>query len=688
MRPLHPSITFFLLLSASIVAAQTPKEQQQAILLKRMIELNHYAPRAVNDSFSAQVFSSFIEALDPQHFLFLTEDYNRLATFRLKLDEEVSGRSWGLLDAALPLYRQALKRHDSLATVTLQKPLDWNKDEIVTYTREKAPGYAASLKDLAAVWGKWLKLQLLYHAYTASEGGATPLRETLVKNEAALRKKIEKSLKAQGTDDNPAATVRDAYLAAIASAFDPHTAFFSPDEKADFESSLSTEQASFGFSVGDKDGKLIIEHLLPGGPAWKSGELHRNDQLVSLKFGTKEALDATLLSAEEVDELLAGADASVVVKVKKATGLTKELALKKEKIETEENSVKGYVLKGEKKLGYISLPDFYTTWEGGSGSGCANDVAKAIMHLKKEAIEALIVDVRYNGGGSLEEALELAGIFIEEGPLLGVKERSGKISFLKDPNRGTIYDGPMVLLVNGQSASASEMLAATLQDYNRAVIVGSASYGKATMQSIYPMDSTTSNRMVTSPNGYVKITNGKLYRLNGATAQQLGVVPDIHLPDLFDALEYKEKFLPAVLPADSVKRNAYYKPLGALPIAALAAASAGRLAAHTEFAAIKGGLKPFGDRMNGKEEAISLKPETFVKWAKSREAFEKLAALTETGSGVRFAVANHSHDAQRLQGNPYAAELNAVIMKNLQSDLYIEEAMRILADLINLKTSK
>src|SRR5437762_8924227 len=170
--------------------------------------------------------------------------------------------------------------------------------------------------------------------------------------------------------------------------------------------------------------------------------------------------------------------------------------LAKEKIETEDDIVKGYVLNGEKKIGYISLPDFYTIWEDESGSGCANDVAKEIVKLKKENIDGLILDVRYNGGGSLGEALQLTGIFIDEGPLLGEKDRNGKLVFLKDPNRGTIYDGPMVLMVNGQSASASEVLAAALQDYHRALIVGSSTYGKATMQEIFPMDTLTSKRDV------------------------------------------------------------------------------------------------------------------------------------------------------------------------------------------------
>lgn len=666
-----------------------PAAQQQAILLKRMIEKHHYAPRPVNDSFSATVFSAVVSALDPQHSLLLAEDYNRLAAHRYRLDDELQGGSWAFTDLATSLYRQGLKRKDSVINALLQKPLDLTADETITFTRDKNASYAATITELRNRWNKWLKLQLLYHAYSLQEAQTTrtTLKDIIAKNETLLRQKLKKSSGLQTGTDDPSLVVKKNYLHAVSTAFDPHSLFFSPDEKAEFQAALSTEQASFGFVVDEKEGKVVIGQLLPGGPAWKSGNLHRNDQVLQLRFGNKEPIDAGLLSAEEVEEALQTSEPLVTVKVKKANGLVEEVTLRSEKIEIEENSVKGYVIKGDKKIGYISLPDFYTTWAEESGSGCASDVAKAIVHLKKEGIDGLILDVRYNGGGSLEEALELAGIFIEEGPLLGVQDRNRKIGFLKDPNRGTIWDGPMVLLINGQSASASEMLAATLQDYNRAVIVGSTSYGKATMQAIYPMDSTTSDRMVTSSNGYVKITTGKLYRLNGGTAQQLGVVPDIHLPDPFDALEYKERFSPGALPPDSVKRNAYYKPLAALPVKELAVLSEKRVGTKPHFVAIEKGIKQYAEAINAKKQVIPLKPEAFEKWVAANEKAERELSTTAESGNALFAVINHGGDGQRLQNNAYASELNSHIIKNLQVDIYIEEALQVLKDLIS-KTSK
>ena len=257
----------------------------------------------------------------------------------------------------------------------------------------------------------------------------------------------------------------------------------------------------------------------------------------------------------------------LVLKFRKKDGTTRIVLLRKEKIENEENIVKGFVLKGEKKIGYILLPAFYTEWENESGSSCANDVAKEIVKLKKENIDGLILDVRYNGGGSLGEAMEMIGIFVDEGPLMGQKQKAEKVIYLKDPNRGTIYNGPMALMVNGQSASASEILAASLQDYNRALIVGSNTYGKATMQQMMLLDTMTNRpTQIGNAKDIVKITTGKLYRLSGETAQMNGVSPDIVLPDAFDGLDYREKFSSFALPADKVAKNAYYKPLAALPV--------------------------------------------------------------------------------------------------------------------------
>jgi len=683
---------------ASIIHAQLPKLQQQAITLKRLIERNHYNPRQIDDSLSSDIFKQFVEALDPKEEFFTLDDYQRLVAYRYKLDDELRGASWSFLNLATQLYKERLKRADSIINSGLQKPLDFTIDENAVFSKEKTVSFSSNVADLAKRWTKWFKLITLDEIYDANANDSSAkksMRELLTKLEPAIRQKIRssetKNIKA--ILENPSGFenyVKDIYFNALATCFDPHTMFFSPEEKEDFQAQISTEEFSFGFDIDETgEGKIVIDRLIPGGPAWKSGELNKNDELLQLQWDGREPVDVSLMTAEETDGIMNQYNhGNITVKIKKPNGTVRSVMLAKEKIETEGDIVKGYVLKGEKKVGYISLPDFYTIWGDENGSGCASDVAKEIVKLKKENIEGLILDVRYNGGGSLGEALQLTGIFIDEGPILGEKDRNGKLVFLKDPNRGTIYDGPMVLMVNGQSASASEVLAAALQDYHRAVIVGSSTYGKATMQQIFPMDTITSRKDVRSPDGYVKITLGKLYRVNGQTTQLNGVIPDVSLPDAYDGLEFREKFSPNVLASDSVKKNAYYKPLPFLTVEELNALSAKRIGDNKDFQAIRSMIKLQTQMMQSGKEIIPLKLEAFEKWIKQKELEQTIMNETEKKPNKIFSVENHQADKLALKTDNYSKEINDVRLKLLQQDIYLEEAYQVLSDIIRIQKSK
>src|SRR5688572_30748042 len=377
--------------------AQMTSEQQQAILLKRMIERNHYSPRAVDDSFSSTVFNKIFKEIGEAKFLFTANEYNSLAAFRHNLDDELNGGTWKFLHLLTNVYAAGAKRADSMVNVLLQKPLDLSVDDKLTLSREQNFFFANSVTDMHQLWQKRLKWQLLNKAYdlSLSQLPRTSVKEILAKNEAALRRKIKTSALAELPDYKNqqvlAEEIKEIYLNAVATTFDPHTQFFSPEQKQNFQASLSTEGKSFGFMIGEKEGKVVVQHLIPGGPAWKSGELHRNDQLLQASFDGKEVIDVTMLSPEELEELVEGSSVTnVLLKIKKTDGSLKTVTLHKELIETEENSVKGYVLKGKEKLGYISLPDFYTEWNEGIGSSCADDVAKTIVNLKKENIQGLI----------------------------------------------------------------------------------------------------------------------------------------------------------------------------------------------------------------------------------------------------------------------------------------------------------
>lgn len=677
-------------------SAQLPALQQKAITVKRLAELRHYSPRAVDDSFSRGLFRSVLDKIDSRRLYFTDGEYKNLLVCENILDDEMRGKGWKYYDLLLTIYKSALLRADSIVNKLLQKPFDYSQADILGQMR-KGAGFIFA-KDVPALvnrWMRYLKLSILTSAYETSLNEKTAFIKLLNTKEPLLREKIRKGeMKIIHRDlDSPAGlpeNLKEIYLDALAQGFDPHTNYLSVQGKEQFQEQVSSEGYYFGIVFTEnEEGKIVVDKLTPGGAAWKSGEMNKGDELLSILWEGKEAQDMEGASLEDVYEAL---DISVhdrmIFRLKKPDGTISNVILRKEKMENEENIVKSYVLNGEKKIGYIVLPGFYTEWENEKGSRCASDVAKEILKLKKENIDGLMIDLRFNGGGSIGEAIEMTGLFVEEGPLGAQKDRSGKISTFKDPNRGTIYDGPLILMINGQSASASEMLAGSLQDYNRAVIIGSTTYGKATMQELFPAD-TTSNKVFTGTGkgDLVKVTTAKLYRVSGGTAQQSGVMPDVQLPDAFEGMEIGERFEKLPLQADTIKRNSYYKPLPPLPVKELSVRSNTRLNAWPEFQHILRIISERKNQLQNPTRTIPLKAELFEKWLQQQYA-EQLTMKGEGGSDTLFYVSNHASDKQLLGNDSYAKEINDETMKSLSKDIYIQETFNVIIDLIRFSNVK
>lgn len=698
MRRTGAILFFVFALSCCQLFAQTPAAQQKAYVIRRVIEMNHYSPRPVDDSFSANLFKKIINSADPKRLLFTAAEYKSLAAYSLKLDDELKGNGWNFLNLFTTLYKKALLRADSLVNIVSQKPLDFNLDESITMSRDGGFNFAATNADLVIRWTRYFKLNVLENAYDKIRSDTTGYVysvKAIIKEEPAIKDKIKtaerKELKALlDSPEELERSLTELYLNGIAVSFDPHTNYFSPEGKQEFQSSLSSESLSFGIEFEENDkGRIEVDHLVPGGPAWKSGELHKGDELLQLYWENKEQAAIMDLSLEEVYKMLESVTQDrLVLKIKKANGLIKTVTLRKERISNDENIVKSFVLKGEKKIGYILLPGFYTEWENETGSGCANDVAKEIIKLKRDKIDGLIIDVRFNGGGSIQEGLEMTGIFVDDGPLAAQKNAKGKVIYYRDPNRGVIYDGPLVLMINGQSASASEMLAASLQDYNRAVIVGSTTYGKASVQRLFPLDTTYSERSdPPSPDGksdVLKITFAKFYRLSGSSTQLKGIVPDVVLPDVFEGLDIGERFSPNALRPDTVPKNNFYKPLAPLPLRELAGKSAQRVSSDPDFQNIKKFTEAQVKENRSKQRVIPLKWDSFGNWMRQQEKDSDIIEGEMTTGDKKFEAGNNEHDKQWLQHNEYEKEINAVWLENIAEDIYVREAYLVICDLINL----
>jgi carboxyl-terminal processing protease len=686
---------FFLLVSLVsvplLINAQPVRNfKKEASLLKTAMLQNHVQPKTIDDKFSAALFDGMLRELDPEKLYFAETDIKSLTPYRNALDEELYGGNWVFLGKVKELYNMCLKRAEYDITTTLDAPLTWNEKD--TYDT-KGKTWANDANNLKLRHQLWLKHRVLDKLADMYERDTLSTAENFFKTNLSDAVKRVKTIELRNIRElinDPAALdarVGEAFLKVMTGLFDPHSSYLSIRDLQKFMERLSTEGYYYGFSLNENDDKeIVIASLQPGGPAWKSGELHVSDRVISVTIEGKPPIDMTSVDLEQANALLDDMNHTyMIMEVRKMDGVLKTVRLRKEKISVEENLVHSFVLKGERKVGYIFLPDFYTKWtDEGAGARCANDVAREIIKLRKDSIEALILDVRYNGGGSLQEALAMAGIFINEGPLAVTKDKEKKIVSLKDMNRGTVYDGPLLLMVNGQSASASELLAATLQDYNRGLVVGSQTFGKATAQSILPLDPTQKG-IGNSSYGYARVTIEKLYRITGKTVQGRGVKPDISLPDIFEVIDIHEEDMPNTLVADTLIRNNYAKILPPMPRYELERRSTERVATDPSFVKLKESYGWIDNVIKNDTLPVPLSWKGhYAKKAKDKRSYQKTMKETSSTDNVKFQVLDSSADQTRLSLDEHAREFKNTWSRKLKNDIYVKESFNILCDYINL----
>ncbi|MCU0403188.1 MAG: S41 family peptidase [Chitinophagaceae bacterium] len=477
--------------------------QPKAILLKRFIEKSHYTPRTVDDNFSMDLFGKMLEDIDPYKIYFDAGNLQKLEPYRNTLDNALNGQPSQFTRELSALYHQAVIKWEKQAASILQKKLNLPTGAAFAYGKNVP--FAKDSLALRQRWMQYLQWRILSRVMDKWEyesedsidatvpASSSPWFEDA---ELAARNALSQRIKERITEKEKSGLaetekmINELYLHAIAQCFDPHTDYFDPDYKKAFSESLSSDVLEFGFALDEtEEGDVVVSELKPGSAAWNSGNIYPDDKILQVKTKSGKTVNVKEDGLEALHKVLDETDKEELeITLRSADGNTRQVKLAKQEAQNEENLVRGYLLTGEKRMGYISLPSFYTTWGNSEGSGCANDLSKEIIKLKREKIDGLILDLRYNGGGSLQEAIEIAGIFIEAGPMTIIKGPTGERATLKDPSRGSIYDGPLMVLINGQSASASELVAATLQDYKRAVIMGSPTFGKATMQIVLPLD--------------------------------------------------------------------------------------------------------------------------------------------------------------------------------------------------------
>ncbi len=667
----------------NFLSAQENIAANNAYIITCMAAKYHVQPRPVDDSFSADVFNQLLQNLDEDKIYFTQKDINTLAKYKFDIDDEIKNKQPAFLDAVTKIFKDRITEADSLIDDICKKPFNFSLSEKISDAEDTS--FPADDKAARIKLYKNLKaeaLDIITNTDSLTRMSPQLLKKFVDSIEPEARAKAAQSMKhaidiilksAAGVP----ATVGNEYCKAIAVCYDPHSEYFPLTEEENFESELGQDQMVFGFRCKEEDdGSVKIESIMPGSPAFKSGQMNKGDKFISVQWENKLPIDVSNAGLKQFYEVLEMSNHDkATFKIKKPDGTVRTVVLMKQKMQDDddENRVKGFLLKGSKTIGFISLPAFYADWEDeGTGvNGCANDVAKEILKLEKENIQGLIIDLRYNGGGSIQEAVELSGIFIDIGPVGMYKDRDEKIYTLKDVNRGTIYDGPLMIMVNGYTASAAEMVAGTLQDYHRAVIIGSDTYGKATAQVVLPMDTTLTpdkdpDKIKTD--SYFKVTISELYRVTGNTAQAKGIEPDIVLPDIPELHPQREVNNLHVLTTAPIDGNKYFQPYPAINISGMKSLADREVNTSPFFQKLKSYATLLKDESN--ENATSLRLSDLITEQKEEEE-KNISDDTTVHIKSSYTVDNNSFDKAQMLFNDDEKEVNAQWIKYLNQDPWL-----------------
>lgn len=663
------------------------KSMRHAFLITRMMEKFHIQPAAVNDDFSNQLFYHFLRSADKEHLLFQAEDMDHLLAYRYKLDEEIVNQQTGFLRLVHQIREKRLKQNDSLLQIIFKTPFNFSLPEKISKADDSV--YVKTLRDKQLKLYKYFKWQIL-DAITDEmpEQLSAALQKKFADSAAVVLSQTYRTVFQKMRSNATTDVLGNMFCSSIALCYDPHSTFFTAEEKESFDQELGQTPLRFGFNVDEsEDGGVVIERLLPGSSAFKSGALNAGDKIIAIQEPGGNPNDVSEMSLTQMDSVMETITSDkLVFTIKKPDGKTREVTLFKERVEAEEDEddlVQGYILKGPRNIGYISIPDFYVDWENTENgiNGCANDVAKEVLKLTKEHIDGLIIDLRYNGGGSLQEAIDLSGIFIDGGPVGQLRLKDPKIHTLKDVNGGSVFTGPLLIMVNGYSASASEFFAAAMQDYNRALIVGAPTYGKATGQMVFPLDTTVTIETAGSKTGdaYIKITTSALFRITGSTAQKNGVVPDVLLNDLLQTVGEKERDEANSFTLAPIEPNKYYRPYPLIAKDKILNTTKTITDTSFFFRQIVAFDKWIKDARQNKELSLKLEDVLFNKQQETRfyTYFENYKSKNN------YTVENHLLRQQRLQASELLTESDQETRILVSDDPYISLCYELLLRIIN-----
>ena len=687
-----PALSFNAALESGDHVAQRTK--LLSYLIRQQLTTNHYSQKQINDELSMAAFDLYLKQLDFQKRFLLKKDIVRLRSFATRIDDEVNQGVITLPRVSAEIMNRRIALVKSMVGEILAEDFDFTLKESIEADPEKLD-YCEDIKGLRDRWRKALKYQVLSRYLNllededVAEGSSAKAADDPEKTpEALLRKAREKVLKSH--EDFFSRMLKeteqdhyDRYFNVVTRAFDPHTNYLPPRQKEDFDISMRGSLEGIGATLKEEDGYIKVVQIIPGSAASRQGQLHAEDIILAVAQAGEEPVDITDTRIRDAVSLIRGKKGTVVkLSVKKPDGSRLVVPIVRDVVQIEESFVKSTTLTDEESgrtYGYIKIPTFYRNFEktqnGGKGRNSTDDVRTELIKLKTGKIDGLVLDLRNNGGGALTDAVAITGLFIDTGPVVQVRNSNGKTQVLYDEEPGVEYDGPMVVLVNQFSASASEILAGALQDYGRAVVMGGEhTHGKGTVQAMIDLNyrNALPNMEKYSPLGALKVTIQKFYRVNGGSTQYRGVVPDIILPDRLKHLKTGEQYIDYSLPWDTLNSVKFKRSSDrGIDLDALKANSERRVAADEKFIEVAEAAKRAGEKMEQTLQSLNIDD-----LRREREEAKRF--------GEKIAEGETPHPDR---GDDAAGNAGEEWLKTVQDDPYAGEAKAVLGDIL-LMTGK
>ncbi|TDQ33322.1 carboxy terminal-processing peptidase [Zeaxanthinibacter enoshimensis] len=653
-------------------------------LITYVLERGHYEPKNINDDFSVNVFEDFINVIDPTKRYFLKEDIAEFEQYKFQIDDQIKNTDITFFEV---VYDRLMKRMDEAKTIykeVLAEPFDYSANESIDIDYEKQD-FAASKAELRERWRKQLKLNTI-GTYDSKLNSSTEEDDT----EKPSKEQIEKEAREATlttldeffdfVDDLERKDWFVQYINTIVDEFDPHTYYFAPEDKDKFDISMSGKFEGIGARLQKKaEGARIVE-IISGGPVWRNQQLEVGDEILKVGQNGEPPVNIVGMRLDDAIKLIKGPKGTVVdLTVRKVDGSIEEVSITRDVVELEESYAKSAtVIKDDQKFGLINLPKFYVDFEDYAERNAATDVAKEVERLKAAGVEGLILDLRDNGGGSLKTVVDMAGLFIKDGPIVQVRSSGKDKDIYEDKDERIQWDGPLVILVNELSASASEILAAAMQDYKRAVVIGSKqTFGKGTVQNVIPLENIVRSNEH-GDLGAIKLTTQKFYRINGGSTQLKGVESDVVVPDRYSYIDLGERDQNNPLAWDKIS-PANYKPWdGYIDYEATIENSTRRMAQNPQIKLIEENAKWLKEQQD--QTVVALNYDAYKKEMEADKQRSKyFKTISDYDSKLTFS--SLQYEQELFTKDPVLREKRDRWHHNLAKDVYVEEAVNVLRDL-------